>query len=217
MDLPSSPPPPTAVGGTEPDDGPAEAPGVANGAPSEGPVEERRAPWGLAGLTLLAAAVLSGLPLATVYRPVPAWVGADLGDLRELGWMGYVQRLHGGLAEAAVLAFWLLVIWSAVRGVYHFGAIQTSTKTAWRRPPGRRAWNLLLIGLALVMAWATSGRLLRWDGVARQTLDAWLGAAGDPATTLLFTWAIHCVLLPALALLALWWFFGRGRRAEPGE
>ena len=199
MDLPSSPPPPLADGGNDPDTRPAEARGVDGGSRRDDPVPEPRSPWGLAGLTLVAATVLSGLPLVLSYRPVPAWVAADLTDLREIGGLAYVHKLHGGLAQAAVLAMWLLILWLAVRGVHRFEDSASSDSG----PSGRRTWALALTGLALVMAWATSGRLLRWDAPSREALGPWLGAGDEGSSVLLAIWALHCVLLPALGILAL--------------
>ncbi len=135
-----------------------------------------------AGLTVLAALVWPGLAWYVGWRLTLAAEASDL-----------CRALGPGLTETArvFLALELLRLVCCPRGLgeAHFGWSASATKVLrhnlrWFSPPG-----LLLMGMAVTMAW--------------QENDAWdasLGRACFMAGLLCFSWALHRVLRPGGAV-----------------
>ena len=153
---------------------------------------------------LLAFETLTGLALAAFYAPsaTDAWASvAYIQDQSTWGWLVRGAHHHGG--GAIVVVGGLHLVQTAVAGAY--------------KKPRELVWWLGLLLLMLVLAWAVTGYVLRWDQAGYWANQVELGiTAGTPVVgepirklalggndygnlTLTRFYALHVVALPLLA------------------
>ena len=141
-------------------------------------------------LLLLVAA--TGVGLMFHYRPVAGVAYADLVDLREVSGVGFLRGLHRWGAYAVLIAVWLHMLRTALRGDY--------------APPRRTNWSLGVVLMVLTLALAVTGYLLPWDQPAVWGVGELSPAGGERQaaddSVLLPVYVLHCVALP-LVLAAL--------------
>lgn len=156
---------------------------------------------------LLALQALTGLALAAFYSPSSsdAWGSvAYIQDQAAWGWL--VRGLHHHGAGALVVVAGMHLVQTAVAGAY--------------QRPRELVWWLGLVLLLLVLAWAVTGYVLRWDQAGYWANRVEIGiAAGTPIVgdtikelalggndygnlTLTRFYMLHVALLPALVLAA---------------
>jgi ubiquinol-cytochrome c reductase cytochrome b subunit len=176
--------------------------------------------FGAVLVMLLVIEAVTGAALAAFYSPstTTAWASiAYVQDQMALGWL--VRGLHFHGASALVL-------------VCGFHLVQTAVVGGYRRPR-ELVWWLGLLLLLLVLGFALSGYVLRWDqdgywvnrvevGVAAGTpiVGNWIRAiaiGGNEWGNLTLTrfYALHVVLLPPLVLAVVAAHFALARRHGP--
>jgi ubiquinol-cytochrome c reductase cytochrome b subunit len=152
---------------------------------------------------LLAFETVTGLALAAFYAPsaTDAWASvAYIEDQSTWGWLVRGAHHHGG--GAIVVVAGLHLVQTAVAGAY--------------KKPRELVWWLGLLLLVLVLAWAVTGYVLRWDQAGYWANQVELGiTAGTPVVgegirklalggndygnlTLTRFYALHVVALPLL-------------------
>jgi len=157
--------------------------------------------WAL--VFLLALEAVTGAALAAFYSPstTDAWASvAYIQDQAALGWLIRGLHFHGGGAIAIVAGAHLL---------------QTALFGAYKKPRELTWWVGILL-LVLVLAWAITGYVLRWDQAGYWANKVEVGiAAGTPGVgsviralaiggndygnlTLTRFYALHIAVLPAL-------------------
>lgn len=157
---------------------------------------------------LLAVEALTGAALAAFYTPstTDAWASvAYVQDRMPLGWL--VRGLHYHGASALVI----------VAGIH---LLQTALFGAYKRPR-ELTWWLGVVLLLLVLAFAITGYVLRWDQAGYWANQVEMGiAAGTPVIgealrsvviggndygnlTLTRFYALHVIVLPALTTLVV--------------
>lgn len=167
---------------------------------------------------LLAVEALTGVALAAFYSPsaTDAWASvAYVQDQMPWGW--FVRGLHYHAASALVI----------VSGAH---LVHTVLVGAYRERP--RAWWIGLALIVLVLGFAISGYVLRWDQAGYWANKVEIGiAAGTPVVggaiktlaiggneygnlTLTRFYALHILVLPALMIGAVWWHVAMARRAS---
>ncbi len=135
---------------------------------------------------LLIVEAATGLVLMFYYRPTAGTAYLDLVDLREVSRLGFVRELHRWGAYAAVIAVWLHLFQTAVRGAY--------------RAPRRLNWAVGVALMVLTLLLAVTGYLLPFDQGAYWGI-AVLSPTGQPvvdASMLLAVYVVHCVAVPLL-------------------
>jgi ubiquinol-cytochrome c reductase cytochrome b subunit len=156
---------------------------------------------------LLLVEAITGAALAAFYSPsvTDAWASvAYLQDQTTWGW--FVRGLHHHAGGALVIVAGLHLVQTAVAGAY--------------KKPRELVWWLGLLLLVLVLAWAVTGYVLRWDQAGYWANRVELGiAAGTPIVgdtlrdvalggndygnlTLTRFYALHVIVLPAIVLCA---------------
>ncbi len=155
---------------------------------------------------LLALEALTGLALAAFYSPssTDAWGSvAYIEDQAAWGWL--VRGLHHHGAGALVIVAGLHLVQTAVAGAY--------------KRPREVVWWLGIVLLVLLLAWAVTGYVLRWDQAGYWANRVEVGiAAGTPVIgepieqlavggndygnlTLTRFYMLHIALMPALVTL----------------
>ena len=158
-------------------------------------------------LLLLVAA--TGVALAAFYAPTStdAWGSvAYLQDQMTLGW--FVRGVHAHGASAMVVVLGLHLVQTAVHGAY--------------RKPREVVWWLGIVLMILILGWAVTGYVLRWDqagfwankvevGIAAATpiVGDWirrivLGGNDYGNLTLTRFYALHVLVLPIIAGGVAW-------------
>lgn len=156
---------------------------------------------------LLLVQMVTGIALAAFYSPssTDAWASvAYVEDQTAWGWV--VRGLHYHGASALVVIAGLHLVQTALAGAY--------------KKPRELVWWLGIVLLVLVLAWAVTGFVLRWDqagywanrveiGIAAGTPiigDAIKGVAlgGNDYGNLTLTrfYALHVILMPVLVTVA---------------
>ena len=151
---------------------------------------------------------VTGAALAAFYSPstTDAWAStAYIQDQAALGWLVRGLHFHGGGAIAIVSGLHLLQ--TAISGAY--------------KKPRELTWWLGLLLLVLILAWAITGYVLRWDQAGYWANKVEVGiAAGTPIVgplirslalggndygnlTLTRFYDLHVVVLPAIVGLAI--------------
>jgi ubiquinol-cytochrome c reductase cytochrome b subunit len=155
---------------------------------------------------LLVVQAATGAALAAFYSPssTDAWGSvAYIQDQAALGWLVRGLHYHGGSAIVVIAGLHL---------------VQTAVAGAYRKPRELVWWTGVLL-LVLVLAWAVTGLVLRWDqagywsnrveiGIAAatpvvgDTIQA-LALGGNDYGNLTLTrfYALHVIVLPALVTL----------------
>jgi ubiquinol-cytochrome c reductase cytochrome b subunit len=157
-------------------------------------------------LFLLGVQALTGLALAAFYSPsaTDAWASvAYIQDRASWGWVVRGIHHHGGAAIVIVAGLHL---------------VQTAVAGAYKRPR-ELVWWLGVLLLVLVLAWAVTGYVLRWDQagywanrvemqiasgtplVGEQVRSIAIGGNDYGNLTLTRFYALHVILLPALVTL----------------
>ena len=155
---------------------------------------------------LLVMQAATGAALAAFYSPssTDAWASvAYVQDQAALGWLVRGLHYHGGSALVVIAGLHL---------------VQTALAGAHRKPRELVWWTGVLL-LVLVLAWAVTGLVLRWDQAGYWSNRVEIGiAAGTPLVgdtiqqlalggndygnlTLTRFYALHVILLPALVTL----------------
>jgi ubiquinol-cytochrome c reductase cytochrome b subunit len=159
--------------------------------------------FGAVLMFLLAVEAISGAALAAFYAPssTDAWGSvAYLQDQVRLGWM--LRGLHYHGASAIVIVCGVHLVQTALYGAY--------------KKPRELVWWLGILLMVLVLAWAVTGYVLRWDqagfwankvevGIAAATpvlgdVIKKLALGGNDYGNLTLTrfYALHVLILPAL-------------------
>ncbi len=157
---------------------------------------------------LLVVQAASGAALSAFYSPssTDAWASvAYVQDQVALGWLVRGIHYHGGSAIVVVAGIHL---------------VQTALAGAYKKPR-EVVWWLGVLLLVLVLVWAVTGLVLRWDQVGYWSNRVELGiAAGTPVIgetiqkvalggndygnlTLTRFYALHVIVLPALVTLVV--------------
>jgi ubiquinol-cytochrome c reductase cytochrome b subunit len=157
---------------------------------------------------LLGVEAITGAALAAFYSPstTDAWASvAYVQDRMPLGWL--VRGLHYHGASALVIVAGVHLVQTAVRGAY--------------RKPRELTWWLGIVLLLVVLGFAVTGFVLRWDqagywanrvevGIAASTplvgksiQDLAIGGNNWGNLTLTRFYALHVIVLPAIAVLAV--------------
>jgi ubiquinol-cytochrome c reductase cytochrome b subunit len=157
---------------------------------------------------LLAVQAITGIALAAFYAPSTsdAWASvAYVQDRMPLGWL--IRGLHFHGASALVIVSGIHLVQTALFGAY--------------KKPREVTWWLGILLLLLVLAFAITGYVLRWDQAGFWANQVEVGiAAGTPLVgetmrslllggneygnlTLTRFYALHSVLLPALTTLVV--------------
>jgi len=157
---------------------------------------------------LLAVEALTGAGLAAFYSPstTSAWASvAYVQDKMTMGWL--VRGLHFHGASALVIVAGLHLVQTAIFGAY--------------KRPRELVWWLGIILLLLVLGFAVSGYVLRWDqagywanrvevGIAASTpvigsqiRELAIGGNEYGNLTLTRFYALHVIVLPAIVLLGV--------------
>lgn len=157
---------------------------------------------------LLVLQAATGAALAAFYSPssTDAWASvAYIQDQAALGWLVRGLHYHGGSALVVVAGIHL--VQTAVAGAY--------------KKPRELVWWLGVLSLLLVLAWAITGLVLRWDQMGYWSNRVEVGiAAGTPVVgdaiqrlalggndygnlTLTRFYALHVIVLPALVTLVV--------------
>ena len=152
---------------------------------------------------LIAVEAVTGIALAAFYAPsaTDAWASvAYVQDQAQLGWL--VRGLHYHGASAIVIVTSLHLVQTALYGAY--------------RKPRELVWWLGILLMLLLLAWAVTGFVLRWDqagfwankvevGIAAATpllgqLIKKLALGGNDYGNLTLTrfYALHVMILPVL-------------------
>jgi ubiquinol-cytochrome c reductase cytochrome b subunit len=169
---------------------------------------------------LLVVEAISGIALAAFYAPSAsdAWGSvAYLQDQATLGW--FLRGLHFHGASATVIVAGLHLVQTALHGAY--------------KKPREVVWWLGIVLLLLVLAWAVTGYVLRWDqagywankveiGIAAATpvlgnLVRALALGGNDYGNLTLTrfYALHILILPAIVGAVTWGHVALARRLGP--
>ena len=169
---------------------------------------------------LLVLEAASGLALAAFYAPssTDAWASvAYLQDQAALGWLLRGIHFHG--ASAMVI----------VAGVH---LVQTALHGAYKRPR-ELVWWLGILLMILLLAWAVTGYVLRWDqagfwankvevGIAAATpvignLVKSLALGGNDYGNLTVTrfYTLHVMVLPAIVVAVTWAHVALSRKLGP--
>jgi len=166
---------------------------------------------------LLGVEVVTGLALSAFYSPstTDAWASvAYVQDRLRGGWL--IRGLHYHGASALVIVSGLHLLQTALFGAY--------------KKPREVTWWLGILLLLLVLAFAITGYVLRWDQAGYWANQVEVGiAAGTPLVgrairalliggndygnlTLTRFYALHVLLLPALTVLVLLYHVTLARR-----
>jgi ubiquinol-cytochrome c reductase cytochrome b subunit len=169
---------------------------------------------------LLAVEALTGAALAAFYSPstTSAWASvAYVQDRMTMGWL--VRGLHFHGASALVIVSGLHLVQTAIFGAY--------------KKPRELVWWLGIILMLLVLGFAVSGYVLRWDqagywanrvevGIAASTpligaqiRELAIGGNEYGNLTLTRFYALHVVVLPAIVLLGVVGHVALARRHGP--
>ena len=149
---------------------------------------------------LLLFEAATGLGLMFHYRPAVGLAYLDVVDLREVSGFGFLRGLHRWGAYAAVIAVWLHLLRTALRGAY--------------APPRRLNWGAGVILMILTLLLAATGYLLPWDQEAywgTVTL-APAGSTEIDDAVLLRAYVAHCIALPLLLATLTYYHLRRARR-----
>jgi ubiquinol-cytochrome c reductase cytochrome b subunit len=157
---------------------------------------------------LLLVECVTGAALAAFYSPsaTDAWASvAYIQDQSTWGWLVRGMHHHGGSALVVVAGLHL---------------VQTAVAGAYKRPR-ELVWWLGVLLLVLLLAWAVTGYVLRWDqagywanrvelGIAAATpvvggkiRELALGGNDYGNLTLTRFYALHVIVLPATVILAV--------------
>ncbi|MEJ7599711.1 MAG: cytochrome b N-terminal domain-containing protein [Kofleriaceae bacterium] len=169
---------------------------------------------------LLVVEAATGLALAAFYSPsaTDAWASvAYIQDRASWGWVVRGVHHHGGAAIVVVAGLHL---------------VQTAVAGAYRRPR-ELVWWLGVLLLVLVLAWAVTGYVLRWDQagfwanrvemqiasgtplVGQQVREVAIGGNEYGNLTLTRFYALHVILLPAIVTLVTVFHVRLARRHGP--
>lgn len=161
--------------------------------------------FGAVLVALLALEAITGIALAMFYSPstTNAWASvAYIQDRAAGGWL--VRGLHHHGASAMVIVAGLHLVQTAVAGAY--------------KRPRELVWWLGVLSLVLLLAWAVTGYVLRWDQagywanrveigviasmpVVGETLaEALLGGNDYGNLTLTRFYTLHALVLPAVVI-----------------
>nr|MBA3817689.1 cytochrome bc complex cytochrome b subunit [Deltaproteobacteria bacterium] len=162
--------------------------------------------FGTVLVLLLVVQAVTGIALAAFYSPssTDAWASvAYLEDQAALGWLVRGLHYHGG--SALVVIAGLHLVQTAVAGAY--------------KKPRELVWWLGIVLLLLLLAWAVTGFVLRWDQAGYWANRVEIGiAAGTPLIgptiqsmalggndygnlTLTRFYTLHVIVLPAVVTL----------------
>ncbi|MDQ3364185.1 MAG: cytochrome b N-terminal domain-containing protein [Myxococcota bacterium] len=162
--------------------------------------------FGTVLVMLLVVQAVTGIALAAFYSPsaTDAWASvAYLEDQAALGWLVRGLHYHGG--SALVVIAGLHLVQTAVAGAY--------------KKPRELVWWLGIVLLLLLLAWAVTGFVLRWDQAGYWANRVEIGiAAGTPLIgptiqslalggndygnlTLTRFYTLHVIVLPAVVTL----------------
>jgi ubiquinol-cytochrome c reductase cytochrome b subunit len=157
---------------------------------------------------LLVLQAATGAALAAFYSPssTDAWASvAYIQDQAALGWLVRGLHFHGGTALVVIAGIHL---------------VQTALSGAYKKPR-ELVWWLGVLSLVLILAWAITGLVLRWDQNGYWSNRVEVGiAAGTPVVgeaiqrlalggndygnlTLTRFYALHVIVLPALVTLVV--------------
>ncbi|HMG56074.1 MAG TPA: cytochrome b N-terminal domain-containing protein [Kofleriaceae bacterium] len=169
---------------------------------------------------LLVLEAVSGLALAAFYAPssTDAWASvAYLQDQAALGWLLRGIHFHG--ASAMVIVAGLHLVQTALHGAY--------------KRPRELVWWLGILLMILLLAWAVTGYVLRWDqagfwankvevGIAAATpivgnLVKSLALGGNDYGNLTVTrfYTLHVMILPAIVGAVTWAHVALSRKLGP--
>jgi ubiquinol-cytochrome c reductase cytochrome b subunit len=172
--------------------------------------------WSL--VMLLVVEALSGAALAAFYSPstTDAWASvAYVQDQMTWGWL--VRGLHFHAGSAIVIVAGIHLVQTAIAGAYRERS---------------RAWWLGLLLIVLVLGFAVSGYVLRWDQAGYWANRVEVGiAAGTPVVggairalaiggneygnlTLTRFYTLHVIVLPALITAGVIWHVVLAKRAR---
>ena len=159
--------------------------------------------FGAVLMWLLVIEAVTGLALAAFYAPsaTDAWASvAYLQDQAVLGW--FLRGLHFHAASATVIVAGLHLVQTALHGAY--------------KKPRELVWWLGILLMVLILAWAVTGYVLRWDQAGYWANKVEVGiAAATPVVggairklaiggndygnlTLTRFYTLHILLLPAI-------------------
>ncbi len=157
---------------------------------------------------LLAVEAISGAALAAFYSPSATDAWASVAYIQDqMGWGWLVRGLHYHGGSALVIVAGIHLVQTAVWGAY--------------KKPRELVWWLGIILLLLVLGFAISGYVLRWDqagywanrveiGIARSTpgigpLIQSLAIGGNEYGNLTLTrfYALHVIVLPGICTLGV--------------
>jgi ubiquinol-cytochrome c reductase cytochrome b subunit len=176
--------------------------------------------WSL--VMLLVVEAVTGVALAAFYSPASntAWASvAYVQDQMPWGWA--VRGLHYHAGSAIVIVAGLHLLQIAVTGTY--------------KPPRALAWWIGLVLMVLVLAFAVSGYVLRWDQAGYWANHVEVGiAAGTPIVgdairkvalggneygnlTLTRFYTLHVIVLPAAIFAGVAWHIALARRNRPSD
>ena len=180
-------------------------------------VVEKRRPSALQGagslgtvaLVLIVSQALGGLGLLFFYRPLVASAHLDLVDLVEVSRFGYVRELHLWGSHALVIVVALHLFQAVVTGTY--------------RSPKCLNFQVGVALGGLVLLLAVTGYVLPWDEHAQwllRVLDSDSAMSDGPPSgdtrpgdaVLTAIYALHCGVLPVVAVLAILYHLHRARR-----
>jgi ubiquinol-cytochrome c reductase cytochrome b subunit len=169
---------------------------------------------------LLVLEAVTGLALAAFYAPssTDAWGSvAYVQDRATLGWLLRGLHFHG--ASATVIVAGLHLVQTALHGAY--------------KKPRELVWWLGLLLMVLILAWAVTGYVLRWDqagfwankvevGIAAATpvlggVIKRLALGGNDYGNLTLTrfYALHVMILPAIVGALTWGHVALARKLGP--
>lgn len=176
--------------------------------------------FGAVLVALLALEAITGIALAMFYSPSTAHAWASVAYIQDRaagGWL--VRGLHHHGASAMVIVAGLHLVQTAVAGAY--------------KRPRELVWWLGVLSLVLLLAWAVTGYVLRWDqagywanrvelGVVANTplvgellAGALLGGNDYGNLTLTRFYALHALVLPAIVIALVVAHVAIARRLGP--
>ncbi len=162
--------------------------------------------FGTVLVVMLGMQALTGAGLAAFYSPSTTDAWASVAYIQDQAWLGWLVRgLHAHGASALVIISGLHLVQTAVAGAY--------------KRPRELVWWLGVLLLVLVIVWAVTGYVLRWDQagywanqveirIAAESpvigeLIRTLALGGNDYGNLTLTrfYALHVIVLPALVLV----------------
>jgi len=162
--------------------------------------------FGTVLVVLLGMQALTGAGLAAFYSPSTTDAWASVAYVQDQAWLGWLVRgLHAHGASALVIISGLHLVQTAVAGAY--------------KRPRELVWWLGVLLLVLVIVWAVTGYVLRWDqaGYWANQVEIRIAASSPVIGELIRTialggndygnltltrfYALHVIALPALVLV----------------